>query len=320
MADPYDLAQKHLKETLKTQYAENHPETPKEQVGTTEGTGKEVFTYLGEAFGNIKKQDRAPGELDDHGELDRILVLNSDQRYQACLASLNTSKRIIHDLFKSQYSEFAAADRDRHLAQLRKEDNRCEKSTLLQHRTQNNFLKMMDRTKRATRKSGYVFASIYFQSVLEQLKAQHAVYKHEGELEEQFRLYAKKLIRSQFKKLRGAADVETLETLAETYSVLKNERQYSAESVRDLNYQALEHALSEMEHRLEKQRKELGVLEAAIAIVEQMVGSLENVAEAQPEPAEIQDETPIEETETKESKRMARFSKVRLKSKISRRR
>ena len=148
MTDPYDLAQKHLRDTLATEYVKSHPETPKEKVGTTDDTGKQVFAYIGEAFSEIKERKPAEKEAERDEGLNRVLVLNSDQRYQNCVASLNTSKRIIHDLFKSKYSDFSASERDRHLARLRKEDGWCEKATLLQHRAQSNFLKMMDRSKR----------------------------------------------------------------------------------------------------------------------------------------------------------------------------
>ena len=321
MTNTFKLARDQLKRNLAAEYNKENPDVPTDKVGSTDKTGKRVFGFIEEAFRQIQSTEKDTVHPDEREKLNRHLALYGDQRYQACLLSLNTAKRIVHHLSLVADWTFGPADRDHHLARLREEDRKCEKSTLLQHRAQQKFLRMMDAPAKTTRKLVCELSTIYFQAILEQLKAQYAIYKHECELQEELRFFAAALIQSRFDELRSSADSDTIEFIAETYRILKNEGRYDVAAVRNLNYQAMEHSLKHLENRLAQQRKRLESVERAIFMIERMVGELERIAQAT-EPSEPPE--PPKTTDEKEAapddegpRRMARFDRVRVRGRIS---
>ncbi|MEW6238787.1 MAG: hypothetical protein AB1656_25670 [Candidatus Omnitrophota bacterium] len=300
--EEYSHAAEQIKETLVREYIKANPGARSEDVVMRTVNGQFVFDTINSVLADLAKFKDNKAQLSK----DEQLAVDADERYQNCQISVKSSKNLLYLLFQSRYGKIGLVERKQIEQSLQYQERKCADCTLNLHITKSEFIQWMG-LNRKNKNEIKTLVKQYCQTVLDQMKAQHTLYKTEIDLSEKFRDYTKEFIKKYFPDVKSKVTPQTLQTIVKVYQNLKNEEKIDVvNDVKSLNRELLEKTISVYEENLDKKRKSADSISKVISFLEGVISKLE--AEAVPEttPEKSPDAKPAKDP----GKRMAFFSNM----------
>ncbi len=286
MVDEYSNAGDQIKEALIDEFLRSNPGVARSQVVTRLVNGRMVCDTIDKVMASASKLRI---QKEDKEALQKHLAVQEDERYQACQTAINSAKKIVNFLFASTFAAFDLTEKNENLNFLRRNERLVLDRSHNLHEIKKEFLQMMGGKINPTHARTKSEVSRYFKAVLEQLKAQHAIYKREHELGTRFSTNCRDFIKDNIASVKGQLKKTTLKTVSQAYAIAKRESAATG-GASDISREALEEALAEMDESLDKRRIQFQAIEKIIAYLEKLVKEIET--SGGPAPKETQNGDP----------------------------
>ncbi len=300
MKSEYNEAAERMKEMLIREYVKSHPGVSESQVVVRSVNGKAVCDTIGNLLSNCSGTKSTIQRELDHEALQAHLDSSEDQRYQSCLASIQSSQKLIDYLLTSPYTQFGEVEKKNNLDYLDRLQKISASRTQTVHYIKKAFMQMMEGTTNPTPVRVKSEITKYFKAVLDQLKAQGGIYKREFKLGNGFCSCVLKQMKTMLPQVKSQLDAATKRNVKGAYLLVKSEESKEAE-LNTENYKALKGTVDNLQVHLGKRQTQFTAIEKVVAFLEELVQQLEKAKVEQ---------KPKEEPKPKKGRGMAFAAKL----------
>ncbi|MFH1742710.1 MAG: hypothetical protein ABIH23_27200 [bacterium] len=272
-----------FKDALLDDYLERNPGLSRSQVVMRLKNGKPVFDTIDHVMGSLalkipKKHEK---EL-----LDKEIQVKDDERYQICKTSLESCKSIVGFLFTASFVQFGLPEKNDHMNTLKRHERIIVDRTHTKHHIRQEFLEMMHGTAALVRPRVRSIMTVYFRSVLDQLKSQSEILKLELNLGRDMSTNTKDYIKANVSKVKSNITPILAKALTRAYTVSKRVAGEVVPQPSKVTIEVLEAAIDKMNTVLDERRSKFDELVKIIAFLEKLVIQMEKGEEKEVQEAE----------------------------------
>lgn len=270
--DEYRHIGDQIREALIDEYLQKNPGIARAQVITRMVNGRVVCDTITQVLATVsaRKITQQEQEL-----IKKQLEVQEDDRYQEGKISVQTSKRIVDFLFTSSFPGFGLNEKNENLNFLRRHERILVDRAYAMHEVKKEFLQMMDGRMNPSSARTATLMQRYFQAILEQLKAQGAIYQKEYDLGSIFTGFARDFLKENVQAIKSKIKASVLKTIAQAYTLAKKATDANLPDINTIDRDLLEAALAEMDEGLDKRRIQIQAIEKVIAFVEKLVKDIQ---------------------------------------------
>lgn len=298
-----------LQEQLVTEYVKNHPTVKRDEVIKKCVNGQVVLDSIQNAFreSQVKKniQDAQRDSNKKYMEfLEEYILIDENDRYTNCLASVKYSQKIIDLLFLTNNKEFKLQDKQENLLFLKRKERQCARDVVDIIKYKKELVQQMNST--STKRSAVtVLVHQYMQSLLSQLKCQLAIYNRETDLGGNFSGYVRKLSNLYLSMGGNFIPDSSTAMIQKVISIIERGNQNKLD-INKIPKGTLNQKLEEYEINLKQNRERLETFKKIVEVIEPLVERLCQIAEQQNDSSSPNENKSSTET----NKRMAFTTKL----------
>lgn len=307
--DDFLFAALQVRNAIVREYLDSHPQVKEQDITACAGSAM-VFKTLDHVFQAIgaKKLLQQTTDSVPQDELEQNILEDENARCMKSLQSVQNSARLIQFMLKTIMIPFGQPERDQNLAFLKDREKNCVSNAVEQCDYRRKLVSLLDHVK-PTASIIQTLVTQYLQSIVAQIKCQHALYKRELELGETFHFYVRQVLKTNLSTLPPEAVNKTAKTLQDMHEVLEKNTQ-SEESASGTGEKIPFFKLvKKFETQIQNQREKVEALEKVITFIEDVVEQMKSTTVGQKiESTPLMPEAPSPAPKAKTFNRMV-FSK-----------
>ncbi len=298
MSEKNAVAIQRMHQMLIKEYVKTHTGVRESEVIVRSVNGKAVCDTIAHLLASASKIN-AQQQIDPESYR-KQMETSEEQRYKDCQISIQSSAKLCDYLIQSPYYPFTEEDKKKTEEYLERFIKICAQRTQTAKYIRKAFMQMMDGITVPTRSKIKSELSKFFHVILDQLKAQKAIFKRELDLGNGFCICILKQMEASMPKVQGKLSEKDWKNVEKAYKVLVIESQREEQSKTE-DFNELKSIVNSMKGHLDRRHIQFQAIEKIVAFLEKMIERLDN-----PEPQA----SSAKDKKVKKSRRMAFFSKI----------